>query len=570
MTSPDDTPVFTTGTTYNQPQSSPGFWDKVGSSLGKVASYAREALPYLAQAASNYTDSSSSGNISQDLSNSLTYQPTNTTVTKSTSNPVNYRQIKIDALQAYGANALAKVAEQRAQVDKVAVQQTHQQASKVLDQLANMQGLPTYKEWHAQNGIAYSAPPDPGTLGLAQLQNQTTGNYRIQENQQQIQANLQHGQTPLKYDAWQTAQQQAGPANQDNLLAGFKTKPTSKQQQTTSAQPSSKAQEKSRNVWQNLQLGAVLDDAELNQILHELDLRYYRVTTESEKRQAQLLRLYAEQKQADNMAAQQVSLKPLIADSEEIKNDIPDNLIAESPSISLRYHDTARGEDVSFGERTTGSKTTYPALSLPYSDDKDLALKLYQHFVTGDGQPVEISLNKLNFSKFINAKDLLSAKAREAILSTDYSPENKTKIEHTISNIVGTKVKIDGSKGKITVVEIPALNKAKGLDISPKNPDDIALFAAFGKITVKVKKIDIYINPANKMIFVEGEVEANRGDRLLDRFDFDPANREWYKEALTRGFHNIAPPGSTSFNIFVRKGSHSFYRKNYQLKDFLH
>lgn len=100
----------------------------------------------------------------------LTYEPTHYNLVNNQSNPVAYKQISVSKPQPLGPVAMARVIQLQAQANRIAMQPTHQQVSHVLDQLALSQGLPTYKEFHAQNGIPYPAPSDPGTLGIAKVQ----------------------------------------------------------------------------------------------------------------------------------------------------------------------------------------------------------------------------------------------------------------------------------------------------------------------------------------------------------------------------------------------------------------
>jgi hypothetical protein len=83
MTSPEDSPIYTTGAVYTP---SGGFWGKVAGGLGNIFSgighYAGEALPYIAKAVSVYGNamSASSSSINSTVGNtgnSMIYQPSN-------------------------------------------------------------------------------------------------------------------------------------------------------------------------------------------------------------------------------------------------------------------------------------------------------------------------------------------------------------------------------------------------------------------------------------------------------------------------------------------------------------
>jgi hypothetical protein len=49
----------------------------------------------------------------------------------------------------------------------------------------------------------------------------------------------------------------------------------------------------------------------------------------------------------------------------------------------------------------------------------------------------------------------------------------------------------------------------------------------------------------------------------LDDFDFNGDNRGGWKEAVVQAVHNYAPPGSTRFKLFAKKGTYFVFRKNY-------
>ncbi len=92
-------------------------------------------------------------------------------------------------------------------------------------------------------------------------------------------------------------------------------------------------------------------------------------------------------------------------------------------------------------------------------------------------------------------------------------------------------------------------------------------FAAFGRVKVDIKNLEIHINNADKLITIQAELYPTESSGLFDifNFDYDPTRgQEW--NLATEIVHRGAPPGSTSYIIYG-KGV-SFFKKSYSFKDF--
>ena len=176
----DETPLLKGSAVYNDSAPSSRIWGTVGNVLGS-------ALNITATVAKGYagTNTNNSGSATGiPAMPDLNYQPAN--VNLESGKPVSYQKIRVNSSQRLGRQAANRVALLQAQADRLAVQQAHQRVSFLLDKISRAQGQPTYREFHALHGIAYPAPPDPGTLGIAQINAQRALRPWIQEDHRQI------------------------------------------------------------------------------------------------------------------------------------------------------------------------------------------------------------------------------------------------------------------------------------------------------------------------------------------------------------------------------------------------
>ena len=208
----DETPFIKGSVVYNDsaPSSSSegSIWGTVGNALGS-------ALNIAATVAKGYaaTNAKNSGNtIGMPTTPDLTYQPANVHL-ESGPKAISYQEIHVNSSQHLGQQAANRIALLQAQADRLAIQQAHQRVTHLLNQLSRAQGMPTYQEFHAQHGITYPDPPDPGTLGIAQAKPQSASRSWTPEDQRQIQANLQTIQKRLSWKARQIIPQLLNPFN---------------------------------------------------------------------------------------------------------------------------------------------------------------------------------------------------------------------------------------------------------------------------------------------------------------------------------------------------------------------
>jgi hypothetical protein len=203
------------------------------------------------------------------------------------------------------------------------------------------------------------------------------------------------------------------------------------------------------------------------------------------------------------------------------------------------------------GERAMGRKSRLPPMPLPFQNNQELFAQMGQHFVLGEGQPVEIDLGKLDFSDSVNIPKLLPKNAQVLMfdkkagkLALEEAFEKKLNVVH---------------KGDFTYIEFLEPFTNVSLHI-PSDVDPRAL--VFGRMAVNMRNPEIVINHRSNSYTVSAELISPKVDRYLDDFDFNSEKRAWWKEIPVRVVHEGAPTGSTSFRIFAKKGTYSkFYRK---------
>lgn len=286
MASPDDTPIFTTGTTYSRPQSSPGFWDKVGSGLGKVASYAREALPYLAQAASDYADSSNSevaslSGTGGDLSNSLTYQPTH--IELATAMPIPVHPVSIKPVQS-GAiiqrmNTLHEVNNQLS----AGINPGHMHTV-LLTALTQGTGFPNNTQHTSSNAQVSTVRPSLGSL--LPPQNRTAPASKPYQFREQLHP-IVGAQKPLSYAQFMQSSNSASLPSND-MQSVISVRPSSKNIQPRNTTAYDVITDPHRNSIDPSKLiqGKELSLSDLKQLFHTYDLQFYGARTPAERLQA--------------------------------------------------------------------------------------------------------------------------------------------------------------------------------------------------------------------------------------------------------------------------------------------
>ncbi|WP_303672526.1 DNA-binding protein [Vampirovibrio chlorellavorus] len=287
----------------------------------------------------------------------------------------------------------------------------------------------------------------------------------------------------------------------------------------------------------------------------EAQQAYYQAQIELAQAQRRAIEL---QNWANEQATQRQAR--LIASSGEIVTDVPDNLIAESGSVSLRY------KPPKSGEKAIGPKSNFPPKPIYFNNDQELSDKIWYHFLNGEGQPVEINLAKLDFSNDINMPKLFSAQLRQFLSNPDNLKRKDRKA--IIERLSGKKLE-DGfpvSNGKVAYLTF----KDVFTDVEP-NLDKTILpgkFAAFGRMLLNVKNPELLIDYSKQIVTLQARIYPIGKKGELDRFDFDNDPRRGIKWNLgTEIVHRTAPPGSTSYNIYGR-GS-GLYKKTYKIQDFI-
>jgi hypothetical protein len=336
MTDPQMHPVLKGGVVRNDIRSSPpGFWDKVASGFGKVAHYAKGALPYLAEAASAFENSSSVANSSSgtggDFSSSLTYQSTLTNnSSQRTGKPVTARQIQVKASPAIGSQAVERIANQRTQVSKETIRQSYQKTVNVLGEFARSQGLPTYPEFHRKNGVAHDVSLPQGGLGFANIQaaqkaanasqsrrynqsgNETNAilaqhmenlrNAQAQVLETQRQAAIEVQNKRLWHINW--SKQKAAELRQRYASKSYQQSQTASPSSTKSVGLTAKVtyQQYPRSV-EHYALGkqGPLTDADIKQFFHALDIEAYKAQNVTQKQNAERHRYEAYRQIANNI-----------------------------------------------------------------------------------------------------------------------------------------------------------------------------------------------------------------------------------------------------------------------------
>jgi hypothetical protein len=183
-----------------------GFWDKVGSVLAGAGHIFKEALPYVAQAASIYASwlgssasgRSDSGSLSLDLPGQSSYRSQPIPMPE----PIRPRPVPDYKSEPIVRKALARLEQQQARRQPPASDWSGMQARSrsILNEIASSRGLPSYEEFHRQNGIVYNFEPRQSSLGVERyMQPEGQSSRWIQEDSVQVQRNLTHAQKPVSY-----------------------------------------------------------------------------------------------------------------------------------------------------------------------------------------------------------------------------------------------------------------------------------------------------------------------------------------------------------------------------------
>lgn len=275
-------------------------WSKIGSGLSKLgtglAHLAEDALPYEKKAVTAFANTplspifTSNFNAGDDFSLSYSrpsIRSIRSNVVQRLATPViktptvNIGQTVLNRIQSQRSNPLQNV---------VKINQMAANSHRILNAVANTQGLPTYQQFHQQNGVVYQSPSSPGNLGIQDYLNNT---------ESQPSPGWIPQQTIPITGTQQPRNTEIIPLSSGDPLSSF-TLPN--MEFLPKAEYQNRAEGKI-NLWQKLQNGQVLSDAEMKQLFHSLDLQQAQSKTAIEKINAALARVHAEKQLARNMAA---------------------------------------------------------------------------------------------------------------------------------------------------------------------------------------------------------------------------------------------------------------------------
>jgi hypothetical protein len=181
------------------PSSSDGFWDKVGQIARGLGHIAKEALPYLAAATSEFSPSYPSYGVSAP-DNLPIYENQSTTRTNSIQRLAKRNVIQRDTARPVVTDALARIQQQNQLPPVMRMNQLAANSRRILNHVANSRGLPDYEQFQQEHGSVSTSQPDNARSGIEQyFEAQASQRPRgfIQEDHRQIAENLSHAQTPL-------------------------------------------------------------------------------------------------------------------------------------------------------------------------------------------------------------------------------------------------------------------------------------------------------------------------------------------------------------------------------------
>lgn len=177
----------------------PSGWQKAGAAIGNLfksmGQVAKEALPYLGQAASMY------GQIMESTNAGSPYRPTKLNLYEDESvqvgpgfQPIQTRNLQNVQLSKLGQSALQKLNQQNTRLE---LQRQATQTSRFLNEVAKIQGLPSYEQFHRDNRVEFNSRAN-NVASMAEFMppsRQSSG--FVPEDFRQIEGNLAYGQRPL-------------------------------------------------------------------------------------------------------------------------------------------------------------------------------------------------------------------------------------------------------------------------------------------------------------------------------------------------------------------------------------
>ena len=312
---------------------SDSFWHKAGEALKKVGRGVKDALPYLAEAAEAFGNSPSTYLPEND---SLLSMDTGLVLTSRSERTSRQRYLNSDPIAKYSSKPLARSA--FSQMDppvlpkpnpRANLSQLQANSRRILDVMAAARDLPSYEEFHRQQGVPFQNHARQSHLGIQRFNPPTTSSRGfIPEDEQQIRTDLAQGQKPrslaehmARQEAELLAQQeaearQAALYEQRQWQRTWQKKPGWSQETRAKQEPAIQKQTVNippiiyfdkqtgqiRNLSQEIINGKVLETTDLKHLFHAYNLQYYGANTTSERLQADQVFDLLKQKLAANMA----------------------------------------------------------------------------------------------------------------------------------------------------------------------------------------------------------------------------------------------------------------------------
>jgi hypothetical protein len=187
---------------YKRPESDgEGFWNKAGEALKKVGHVVKDALPYVSKAAEALGNSPSAYLPDDD---SLLPIDTGLVLTSRSERTSRQRYLNAVPINKYSSKPLAN--NRRSQLalpslptasPKPDWHQLQARTARTLNTLAKAKGLPSYEEFHRQQGVPFQNHARQGQLGIQRF-NPSPVSRRgfIPEDERQIRSDLAQGQEP--------------------------------------------------------------------------------------------------------------------------------------------------------------------------------------------------------------------------------------------------------------------------------------------------------------------------------------------------------------------------------------
>lgn len=225
-------------------------------------------------------------------------------------------------------------------------------------------------------------------------------------------------------------------------------------------------------------------------------------------------------------------------------------LIAPNALYSPFIHD--KYPTLAFGEQAMGENTNKPPRLIKFNNDQSLADQLWANYQHGEGQPIRLNMEDLDFNDNINMiMHLHNTHALGLLRRKHIDPK-------ALSKALGKKLKVHGNE-QVTHMFLEENITDFGLNFEFGSPE----WAAFGHLIVDIGDVHILVHhDQGNLIEVNANIKPTGENGELDGFDFNPlpwGKRSIPGEIATREIHYGLPSG-TSFKI-LGKGASKFQQK---------